>query len=1050
MEATNLTDSLTIFRSMTALDNAMKGYIWQTGADEATWYIMIDIAMALAAVLGILMVAGMAYRMMAQGKELDILRLFRPLAVLLVLSNWYLVTLGLYQIAGMFEDRFRRGYERNAAEATALWRQRNARQDSLVLALDSIGANAEFMKKLDLKVDEEAAVTHPDKRGYEIKGETGARQEAVRQYLSAEAPEMTTELDQERMMAESYINNMQTKRDIESVIKWVGEIIWQTAVYFIFLLKNILLCVLVWFGPLFFAAMLLDAWKDEWLSWAAKLVSVGLYGTAAYMIMSVCTRLVIFALDEEMDNLHKILQDENLMYMYIYQGGTGWTFTMSMTFLSQVIGAMALFMVPEFVTYFIPAGMAARVGHMLNGMTAAVRNTVTAPAKAAVDVAKTAAATVTGTGALAAAGDKETGVAASGSGVAKGTVPPGVTNAANARKSDALYEKERKYRKTEEDLHGLKEKISSGKMTDAERKSMEERYRKAGDDLRRLEQEMKDENMRLSMDTVERQIRQASSDHDRIAAFAERYEKADAAGREALRATLEKERAVLVQRAAYLMATGEVKERDAIYTAAVTRIDSVLGKETAGQDAAGTIAKLAGGMKDVCDSRMAEALAQREKETIAAGERLKAVRESVNDVTHTKDDLVKERGRLVAQSAAARGKWKNSERDRLYREAVKALDKKIGDGEGVILMDRAFRETAAMKDAGASRLWSETMAEAAGLESEREDDGWSVTDAQERNWQLEEALDGLNRLEALLRSEAGTTGGLSDESLTEIYRQARDKRLDDQISDLEYELDKIRRQTGAINGRSADGYTRLTDSTDRRMLEEKAGNITQLIERLRAEKSEDVTPPWKDGGNGGDGGRQAFIDERLKEIEFGRDRINAMLEDNRRFISRASGYEGMTAHAAFTHKRIEELEKLIASDEKRLEKVTSAGYRAGRAIGRRLGGNNGKAPDTAAIMERIAERRAEMERLKDEDRMTRKTIAGVMQGEKTRLEILMGYRHADGTLRTGANRLGRAIGKAVSRGRTPEQGKEDLARRYRIIEEELDRLEKEKFGSGSH
>ena len=59
-----------------------------TGAQGPFWWIL-QMCMALAALFAIIMTAGMAYKMMVKHEPLDVMKLFRPLAVSLVLCWWY-------------------------------------------------------------------------------------------------------------------------------------------------------------------------------------------------------------------------------------------------------------------------------------------------------------------------------------------------------------------------------------------------------------------------------------------------------------------------------------------------------------------------------------------------------------------------------------------------------------------------------------------------------------------------------------------------------------------------------------------------------------------------------------------------------------------------------------------------------------------------------------------------------------------------------------------------------------------------------------------------
>ena len=59
-----------------------------TGAHGPFWWIL-QMCMALAALFAIIMAAGMAYKMMVKKEPLDVMKLFKPLAVAVIMSWWY-------------------------------------------------------------------------------------------------------------------------------------------------------------------------------------------------------------------------------------------------------------------------------------------------------------------------------------------------------------------------------------------------------------------------------------------------------------------------------------------------------------------------------------------------------------------------------------------------------------------------------------------------------------------------------------------------------------------------------------------------------------------------------------------------------------------------------------------------------------------------------------------------------------------------------------------------------------------------------------------------
>jgi hypothetical protein len=59
-----------------------------TGQNGPFWW-LVESCMALAALFSIIMAAGMAYKMMVKHEPIDVMKLFRPLAIAIILSWWY-------------------------------------------------------------------------------------------------------------------------------------------------------------------------------------------------------------------------------------------------------------------------------------------------------------------------------------------------------------------------------------------------------------------------------------------------------------------------------------------------------------------------------------------------------------------------------------------------------------------------------------------------------------------------------------------------------------------------------------------------------------------------------------------------------------------------------------------------------------------------------------------------------------------------------------------------------------------------------------------------
>lgn len=355
----SLTDSLTIYRSMAGIDQEMQDMIWDMGGDDG-WWSLIDTAYALAVILALIMVAKMAYRMMALQGEFDVLQLLRPIMVALVLANWYFVVRPLTAVASSPESLFRYGYERNAYVADSLRKVRNHKQDSLGLYCMTLSSTSEGLVALEQALLEEKA-------GDDEKVAGTSAELTVNEMLSSEATDMYEDPDAGGRMVETYMSGLKVARFIESVALWIGEFFWEMAVFFIFIIKNAMLLVLVWFGPVIVACTLLEAWKDEWLSWVGKVVNVCLYGACAYLVMSVTMRVVVFALEKEIASVDAVMGGQEELFAYIKYIGNG-GMPISMTVLALFAGTAALLGVPAMASLLFPASAMAAASGMLTGV----------------------------------------------------------------------------------------------------------------------------------------------------------------------------------------------------------------------------------------------------------------------------------------------------------------------------------------------------------------------------------------------------------------------------------------------------------------------------------------------------------------------------------------------------------------------------------------------------------------------------------------------------------------------------------------------------------
>ena len=378
-------DSVPIFPRLWEIDREMGSYIWENHDGGASWWSLIDMAIVLAAILGAIYLARMAYKMMLQDGEIDILGLLRPLFVSLALTNYLAIAMSVTGIAGGIENRFRSGYTVNANAAQAARKLRNQYQDTLYQVMSSMQGQVMQLKALEKELNQERNGEEKEVTDMSVKPATTA------DILAAHGADIYDASDDPMAgrQVERYIEEANINRFIDSILIWLGELLWQIGAYFAILAKNVTLCVLVYFGPVTIACCLTEQWKDAWLTWIASLVTVSLYGVAIYLIMSVCSWIMAEGYQMEAGKIMNVLKGgQEQIYAYMKSGGSAGQATGFLVMAAQVIGFIALLGVPSFATFMFPAAGVNAASEFIKGMTDAAKGALQSTAHASVKAGK--------------------------------------------------------------------------------------------------------------------------------------------------------------------------------------------------------------------------------------------------------------------------------------------------------------------------------------------------------------------------------------------------------------------------------------------------------------------------------------------------------------------------------------------------------------------------------------------------------------------------------------------------------------------------------------
>lgn len=360
------------------------------GSNPAYWSLLIPAASALGSVFALFLAARIAYRTMVLDKGLDILQMFRPLAVSLVLAFWYPLTWSLYSLTLPFEDFFRITYEQKNDEVNRLKDQR-AR---LALQLsDGVRLKASEAQAAQAGVDGVMADKQGDPNGGMDTPESG--RDVMVNEMGDVIFEETSVMDPSRAIVTadgdtihntdilSMTTHATTFNFIENVILWLAEMFWMFGICTLFLIRNLYLTVLVFFGPVWMACTLLQVWKDKWADWVSRFVSVCLYGPLCYLGMIFALYLITFALRGDISRMTEALASETNLWSYIEYVSTGSFMTIGYYCIALVVGTAVIPLAVEFAGMVLPADVARGATSFFSGMQGKVNMAVEETEKAA-------------------------------------------------------------------------------------------------------------------------------------------------------------------------------------------------------------------------------------------------------------------------------------------------------------------------------------------------------------------------------------------------------------------------------------------------------------------------------------------------------------------------------------------------------------------------------------------------------------------------------------------------------------------------------------------
>ena len=305
------------------------------------WWIL-QMSMALAGLFAIIMCANMTYKMMVKREPLDVMKLFKPLAVSIILCWWYPpADIGI-------------------AGGNSTW----CALDFLSYVPNAIGSYTH-----DLYENEAAQVEDRMKDVQQLMFQLGeetsdpistikAASNAVSALLTQSSVQDATDADaaaqeeKDIMKADMTSTSAGLVMMIDKVIMLIALITFRIGWWGTIYCQQILLGMLTIFGPIQWAFSLLPKWEGAWAKWIIRYLTVHFYGSMLYFVGFYVLLLFDIVINIQYNDLAAVTATDESVVNYLQNS----FFSAGYLMAASVVALKCLNLVPDLAAWMIPEG----------------------------------------------------------------------------------------------------------------------------------------------------------------------------------------------------------------------------------------------------------------------------------------------------------------------------------------------------------------------------------------------------------------------------------------------------------------------------------------------------------------------------------------------------------------------------------------------------------------------------------------------------------------------------------------------------------------------
>ena len=312
-----------------------------TGGQGPFWWIL-QMSMALAGLFAIIMCANMAYKMMVRREPLDVMKLFKPLAISIILCWWYPPA------------------DTGIGGGNSTW----CALDFLSYIPNAIGSythdlyEAEAAQVKDRMDDVQQLMYQLGDEASDPMSTIKAASNAVSALLTQGSVQDVTDADAAAEDEKNIVKAEMTSTSaglvmlIDKIIMLIALITFRIGWWGTIYCQQILLGMLTIFGPIQWAFSLLPKWEGACAKWIIRYLTVHFYGAMLYFVGFYVLLLFDIVINIQYNDLMAVTASDETVVNYLQNA----FFTAGYLMAASVVALKCLNLVPDLAAWMIPEG----------------------------------------------------------------------------------------------------------------------------------------------------------------------------------------------------------------------------------------------------------------------------------------------------------------------------------------------------------------------------------------------------------------------------------------------------------------------------------------------------------------------------------------------------------------------------------------------------------------------------------------------------------------------------------------------------------------------